>query len=152
MCFILVNPLTHADDTSSGCGLGWAVTKKNSLLSSTVRAYTNSTFSNTIAMTSGTSGCAKHNLVKNKKKADHFIEVNYNDVLVEMAKGKGEYLNSFAATLGCSQKDYESFAKFSQKHYPKLIEKQDAPIQFLKQIKSLLKRNPALEKSCQMTS
>jgi len=52
-----------AGDQSSGCGLGWEIFKKNSLVSSSLRSSTNAMASNSVAMTSGTSGCPKHGSV-----------------------------------------------------------------------------------------
>ncbi len=57
-----------AEDKSSGCGLGWKVTSRQSLLSSYVRYITNAVTTSTFAMTSGTSGCDSHSIVKNDKK------------------------------------------------------------------------------------
>src|SRR4051812_42395838 len=91
--------VSRAQDSSSGCGLGWAVSQRQSLLSSWIRNSTNVTFSNTIAMTFGTSGCARHDLVLNEKKPIYFAEANFNRLMIEMAEGHGEFLGAFAEVL-----------------------------------------------------
>ena len=84
--FSLVSVSAMAGDSSSGCGLGWQVFKDNSLVSSSSRAITNVTFLNTGAMTFGTSGCAKHSIVKNEAKAIHYAQANQNQLMVDLVK------------------------------------------------------------------
>jgi hypothetical protein len=91
----------HADDSSSGCGLGWQFFKKNSLVSSSFRSSTNAIASNTSGMTSGTSGCAKHDIVLKEKAALYYAEANYQKLQSEMSEGQGEHLQAFATLLGC---------------------------------------------------
>lgn len=91
-----------ADDSSNGCGLGWAVTKKKSMLATTTRGSTNSIIPNTFGMTSGTSHCDSHSFAKNELPAYQYIETNYDMLMVDVAKGQGEYLDGFAAVLGCT--------------------------------------------------
>jgi hypothetical protein len=61
---LMTSSLAFSDDQSSGCGLGWQVTQRMSLLSSAVRTTTDWFLPNTFSMTSGTSGCAHHDIVK----------------------------------------------------------------------------------------
>src|SRR5262245_4508488 len=105
-------PPALADDSSSGCGLGWEVTRKMSLASSAIRSTTHAFLPNTFSMTSGTSGCAKHELVKGDEKAVMFAVNNYDSLVVEMAQGKGEYLESFAEALGCGDASMARFSDF----------------------------------------
>ena len=88
-----------AADSSSGCGMGWQVAPNQSLISSSTRSIVNATFSNTIAMTLGTSGCAKHSIVKNDAKGIHFAEANLNQLAIEMARGNGEFVTSFSSVF-----------------------------------------------------
>ncbi len=46
---LITSSTTYAADSSSGCGIGWQVLPKQSLVSSFSRAMINGTFSNTIA-------------------------------------------------------------------------------------------------------
>lgn len=93
----------QAADGSSGCGPGWYVFKDNSLFSSALRATTNGVLFpvTTIGMTVGTSNCTKHKIVLKEQESLHFATMNHFELKSEVAKGEGEYLSAFAATMGC---------------------------------------------------
>lgn len=110
---------SYAADSSSGCGLGWQVLPQQSLVSSFTRSMINATFSNTIAMTLGTSGCARHSIVYNEKQGIHFVEANKEVLVAEMAQGNGEYLTAMAEVFGCQ--DLSSFATMVKKNYQALV-------------------------------
>ena len=114
--------LAAAEDQSSGCGLGWQVSQKNSLLSSAVRLTTNIVLPNTFSMTFGTSGCAQHTIVKNDEKAVIYAVNNYDSIVVEMATGHGEFLQGFAQALGCTDAAYAKFGSFTQSRYKKIVD------------------------------
>jgi hypothetical protein len=122
--FALFAVSAHAQDTSSGCGLGWAVAPQQSLVSSTTRSLTNATFLNTVAMTFGTSGCAKHSIVQRDKEAQYFAEANYHNLMMEMASGNGENLANFAAIMGCEKR---AFSNAVQSHYGEIFPSQSVP-------------------------
>lgn len=129
---------SFADDQSSGCGLGWQVTKKNSLVSSFVRSITNAVTSNTIAMTVGSSGCAKHDIVMREKAAEYFAEANYLKLQTELAEGQGEHLQALGMILGCDgnvgavlQSNYETIFPSDKVH----------PSVMLKNVRSSLKQS-----------
>lgn len=109
----LLSVSAWAGDSSTGCGLGWQVAPKQSLVSATTRTITNATFSNQIfGTTSGTSGCAKHSIVKRFEESLHFANFNSDRLKIEMAQGQGEYVTAYAATFGC---DSLGSTMFSQK-------------------------------------
>jgi hypothetical protein len=116
-----IGQMSHANDSSSGCGMGWMVFKKNSLVSSWFRAMTNATFSSTIGMTSGTSGCAQHSIVKNDSKGLHYTEANYHQLMVEMSAGDGEFLRTYSRVLGCPENSYGIFSKTLQSNYNEIF-------------------------------
>ena len=146
---LVVNPMAHADDQSSGCGMGWSVAKQNSLISSTTRTWVNFTFSSTLGMTSGTSGCAKHSIVQNEKKAEHFAEANYHELMVEMASGQGEHLTSFAKALGCGAGSASAFGKMTQSHYETIYSTDDVgPTQMLDNVRQGIQADPVLSATC----
>ncbi len=92
-----------ASDGSSGCGPGWYVLQENSILSSALRATTNSVLFPvvTIGMTFGTSNCTQHKLVLKEKESLHFATMNHFELKRDIATGKGDYLSAFASTMGC---------------------------------------------------
>lgn len=65
MAFLSSTTVVMAGDSSSGCGADWYIFKKNSLVSSSLRATTNAILLNaTFGMTFGTSNCSQHSIVK----------------------------------------------------------------------------------------
>jgi hypothetical protein len=114
LIFLLpLTTLSFAADKSSGCGLGWKVTKSMTTTGYTVRASTNGTFSNSFGMTSGTSGCEKHSIVFNEKKKIHFLESNLVPLRYEIALGTGERLNALVELFGCYGDDSAAIFKNS---------------------------------------
>lgn len=146
VALIVLGRATFAADSSSGCGLGWQVFKKNSLVSSSLRATTNAFFLNTIAMTFGTSGCAKHSIVKNDKKSLHFLENNLPMVQAEMAMGSGEYINGLAQTFGC---DENTFSGHMQNNYSKVFNQNNKKAyDVLIAVEKEIVLNPTMLKAC----
>jgi hypothetical protein len=106
-----------AADNSNGCGLGWAVTQKTSLLATTTRNTTAMFLPPTFSMTSGTSGCAKHSIAKNDFDAARLIATQGEAVKMEMASGRGELLSSLGRTLGCGDQEQGFFQAQVQSNY-----------------------------------
>lgn len=101
--FLFCATTSFGADGSSGCGPAWYVFKKNSLVSSSLRAVTNGVLlpTMTLGMTLGTSNCAKHSIVEQEKASLHLATMAREELLLEMAQGQGEHLAAFAYTLGC---------------------------------------------------
>lgn len=126
-------------DGSSGCGYGWEVTKEKTLFASSTRNTTNQIASNTIAMTMGTSGCERHDIVMDQHQQEHFAAVNLDNIISDMAQGQGEYLVSFAGVLGC---DASAFGKAAQQNLDNIVA--DNAVQMLNNIKA----NAAMKSAC----
>lgn len=138
-----------AADTSSGCGMGYEVAPKQSLVSSSTRALVNGTFSNSIAMTLGTSGCAKHSIVKNDAKGIHFAEANMNQLALEMSRGNGEFVAGFASVYGCN--NAEAFGSMVQANYETVLPSESTSgVELYNNVKAQIKNNAALSASCSM--
>ncbi len=113
-------------DKSDGCGPGWYVYDKKTILGTTVRASFNPSGSNTFGMSSGTSNCEKHDLVLNDSLQRHFTDRNYNTIVTEMALGQGQFLNEYANVFGCEQ---QSFSNLMQENFSKIVpQKQDSKV------------------------
>jgi hypothetical protein len=95
-----------AEDRSSGCGVGWMVTKSMSTSGSFTRSLTNATFSSQFAMTSGTSGCARHDLVMVEKQKIHYVENNFHPLKREIAFGDGERVLALSQVWGCRNSSF----------------------------------------------
>ncbi len=142
-----------ADDTSGGCGIGWEVAKKQSLVSTLTRATTNSFLPNTFSMTFGTSGCAKHTIVKNDEKAVYFAVNNKDTLITEIAQGQGEYLLTFAHALGCKDGDIARFTELTQKNYDAILTAGTTDgIQLYRAIRGEMLKDGVLSKSCTPTT
>jgi hypothetical protein len=149
--FSLFSFSAFAADSSSGCGLGWEVTQKQSLVSSAIRSTTNAILPNTFSMTFGTSGCQKHSVVKNESEQMYFVEANLDQLALDMAQGDGEYLRGFAAVMGC-ESAYGDFSSFVQKQYPEIFSGSVTPTRVLQQVKRGIRSNAALANTCGATT
>lgn len=141
----------YAADGSSGCGAGWYILKSNSLVSSTLRATTNAFFLNaTFGMTFGTSNCSKHSIVKNDMKAIHFTEYTFAQLKREMAKANGDYFLAMADIMGCGNQTPQ-FGKMVKSNYGHIFsEKTKTPVDMVNNLKSQIKRDSHLSKSCHL--
>ena len=119
--FLALSMNAFAQDKSSGCGIGWQVTKSMTTTASYVRTLTNATFSNSIAMTSGTSGCARHDLVLKEKEKIYFVESNLIPLKREVALGHGERMSALATIWGC--KNNEGLTHTLRKNYREIFHK-----------------------------
>jgi hypothetical protein len=143
---VLVGFSAKAEDKSEGCGLGWKVTSRTSLSGTSTRGTTNSGGVSSIFGTSfGTSGCDKHGLVKNEKQAIHFAEANYDNLLLEMATGSGEFLEGFAVTLGCNP---QSFGSAMQKNYLQIIQSGNSAGPLLNKVNAIISTDSSLASQC----
>jgi hypothetical protein len=148
MVFVTTSTV-FAADSSSGCGMGYEIAPKQSLVSSSTRALVNATFSNTIAMTLGTSGCAKHSIVKNDAKGIHFAEANMNQLALEMARGNGEFVASFASVYGCN--NTEAFGSMVQARYEAVLPMANTTgVELYNNVLVEIKNNASLSATCSM--
>src|SRR5689334_498155 len=99
---------------SDSCGLGWQVTKQKSLLGTSTRGTTNAYLSPTWSMTSGTSGCEKHDVAKKDQDAVKYVATNLYPLSAEMAEGRGEYLVGLAQVMGCNDGVMADFGQMTQ--------------------------------------
>jgi len=105
-------------DSSTGCGLGTLIWKQNSIVSALFRATTNQSFSSQLfGITTGTSGCSQHSIVKRDMYPVYYAEANLPELRHEMAQGQGEYLATFASVLGCSPAAQAQFMQWAQRSY-----------------------------------
>ncbi len=132
----------------AGCGLGSLVFEPDNgqLFAST----TNATLLNqTFGITFGTSNCIEPTKAAALNAQEQFIGANYSALKVDIAKGDGETLKAFAATLGCSKEVYGNFAAQMQSSYAKIFEK-SAPMVSLGIVEDTIKNNSQLSNSCSL--
>jgi len=146
---LLSASMAFAGDSSSGCGMGWQVAKDNSLVSSFTRSVVNATFSNTIAMTLGTSGCARHSIVYNEMKGIHFVESNKNELAIDMAKGNGEYVTGLAQVFGCQ--NTKAFGSMVQNKYESVLPSENiSGVELYNNVKNEIRKDSTLSQTCSL--
>jgi len=137
----------YAADSSSGCGIGWMVTKSMTTLGSFTRSLTNATFLNTFAMTTGTSGCTQHDLVLNEKQKIHFMESNMAPLQYEVALGNGERLEAMGMIMGCQQESMSHFKTTMKKNSGEIFSDESAP-QVLNRMEKVIFSDQTLSSHC----
>jgi len=145
-----MNALSNQENPSGtdGCGLGWQVTQKKTMLGTTIRGTTNAVVPPTFGMTSGTMGCDRHEIAKNDMDAAKFAYNNQEPLSIEMAQGEGEYLAGFAKTLGCEDSAQGTFAKMTQENYESIVKEDQSALSLLKNVKAQIRQHPVLAESC----
>ena len=109
---------------SDGCGLGWQVTQKKSLLGTFTRATTNAVVPPTFGMTTGTIGCDQHSIARRDVPAAQFVATNYDALLLDMAQGQGEALSALSHVMGCN--DAAAFGQMTRSEFSSLTEGADS--------------------------
>ena len=149
--FAVLSAAAIAEDKSRGCGPASVVAPQNTMVSTSTRATTDFYLFpfNWSATSSGTSGCKKHEIVENQKQAHEFLVNNYNDLMLDISVGGGEFLNVFASSLGCSMNEINLFTTTLQKNYKTLIKenKNDEQVFFYNVIQ-FLKKDKVLSNKC----
>lgn len=118
----------------AGCGLGSMVIKDNGILQ-IFAATTNGTSANqTFGITTGTSNCTPGGAAYREKQQEVFVSVNFESLEKEMAAGKGEKLDAFAAILGC--RSGASFGSMARDNYDSFFTAETTPSSLLAGVKS----------------
>ncbi|MES2616215.1 MAG: DUF3015 family protein [Bdellovibrionota bacterium] len=103
-----------------------------------------SEYTNSFAISSGTSNCVENRagVAQNEQKA--FITVNLASLSKEAAQGDGEHISALAEVFGCPQ---DEFAKLSQTHYSNIYGTNEPTAVFQNYLKEV-NANENLAKSC----
>lgn len=133
----------------AGCGLGSLVMTKNTIVSQILAMTTNGTsWSQTLGITSGTSGCKRSGIVMNDQAQTHFVAANFQTLKEDMAKGAGESVVGLGALMGCPQSHLATFGSFMQSHYDSIVPTDATPDQVLENIHSALGADEVLGAAC----
>ena len=142
-------------DNYIGCGLGSMIWRQNSILSAIPGITTNQTFSSQLfGISSGTSGCTQHGLVKRDMMPVYYAEANMENLRREMSLGKGENVTTFAETFGCKNVAKDKFAAVARKHYQELSAYMNAETvgEFVSVVKDMMSTEEELKKHCSLIS
>lgn len=118
---VLAGSISYAGD--AGCGLGSLVIKQNTKLMQLFAVTTNASFgSQTFGITFGTSNCSASGLVKNDMQIQYFVEVNQEELMRDMAQGRGEKITTLAALNGCTtEEQITAFNVKAQKEFKTIV-------------------------------
>ncbi len=111
-----------ADQKNYGCGLGSMAWEGNDgLISQVSAATTNGTFgSQTFGITSGTSNCAQYETWTSNEKVNVFVADNMDSLAKDIAKGKGEHLDTLASLMRVPQRDRAAFSEKLQNNFSRI--------------------------------
>lgn len=128
-------------DKGDGCGLGWQVTQKRTMIATTTRQTTNAFVPPTFGMTSGTIGCEQHQFAKNNVEATTYVVKNFENLRIEMAEGRGETLAALARTMGCNDSAVANFGEMTRAKYEVIFNSASAesPVQVLMNVDAAVK-------------
>lgn len=136
-------------DTGPGCGLGkiaWADFKNQKNIAPQVfMVTTNGTGMNTLAISSGTSGCTNDGQVWASERANVFAAMNFENLTQEMAQGKGEHLASLASLMGIPDEQHPAFFALTQERYTALVQDGEASsVALVKTLNDAVSKSPVL--------
>jgi hypothetical protein len=148
--FLLPMSVFAAGYGAAGCGLGSMVVGPESGIKQVFAATTNGTAgSQTFGITSGTSNCGDHGLVKTSKEREVFAQENYTSLVKEMAQGKGENLSTLANLYQCPAGNHQEFGAMVQAKFDSLVvNDQTTSTELLSKLENQLAGHPTLAKSC----
>lgn len=156
VCLLSLAPLAALAESggtnpsgTDGCGLGWQVTDQKTWLGTTTRGTTNAIVPPTFGMTSGTIGCEKHPIAKNEVEAAAYAYNNYDSLSIEMAQGRGEYVNGLAKSLGCNDAVVPAFGQMTQKNYMQIMgSEKSSAMDMYENVKTQIKNDTLLSVNC----
>lgn len=140
---LMLSVSAHAADGggSDGCGLGWQVTQKKSLVGTTTRGTTNGIVPPTFGMTTGTIGCDQHSIARRDVPAAQFVATNFDALMMDMAQGEGESLQALAASLGCGNS--AAFGTMTRREFSSLTEGADS-LELVRRLREEAKKDASL--------
>ena len=100
------------------------------------------TFEGTSASISTTTNCDSYT---------HFIELNYDQIANDAARGQGPYLNALASLRGCSDDSRFLFSRVIHANFSKLFKNSELEVEILNhRLDIILKNEPLLLNKCQI--
>ena len=152
ICLTLPLSVAHAKNDGAGCGLGKLVLEGKSGVGVGIGAsILNTIYGNqTLAMTSGTSGCDTTSTVQNdQQEREIFVASNIDNLSVDAAQGQGDYLASLAHIMEIKEQDRASFYSLTQARYEDLFIKSDSSVEVLAALDLAMTQDNQLSKYIQ---
>jgi len=133
----------------AGCGLGSMVFGDQPGIVQALAATTNGLFATqTFGITTGTSNCTAGGAVAKAKERQAFVEVNYNQLSRDTARGSGEYLAAFSTLLGCNVSAQHELFIVSQAHHDQLFKTGATPVDVVNGFETMVSSDKDLSQAC----
>lgn len=110
-------------DDDVGCGLGTMVWAGQTGVPQKILAGTTNgiLFNQWLGITFGTLGCNPNEPITTQQTLEEFTSANLDQVLAEMAAGRGEHLVVMAELQGVSEADRPAYYAMLQSHFNELV-------------------------------
>jgi len=129
-----------------GCGLAYMLfsSQDNGKTMQILAGTTNNIYgTQTLGITSGTSGCTQDGVVAKAKELEVYIAVNMDNLRHDIARGEGSYVNALAALLEVSKDKTPQFAAYLHSKYSDIFPTSDVtPSQLITSLSEQLKKSP----------
>jgi hypothetical protein len=104
---------------TAGCGVGSMIFGDQKGYIQLLASWTNGAFSQTSAITSGTSNCTEDGVALVDRERELFAEANFQNLRQEVAQGRGENVGVLAGLYGCRGSE-ASFGQAMQANFHKV--------------------------------
>jgi hypothetical protein len=149
--FLIMSSRAHAVGTT-GCGLGSEIFERNSFVSQSLAATTNTT-GIVFSLTTGTSNCKVDGVLMTEQEKVYYVESNFKKLEEEMAKGEGENLAGLARLFNCQDASVPAVGQMTRNHYDAIFSSTNVtPYDVYKSVEGQIKQSPSLAKGCPATS
>jgi hypothetical protein len=137
---------------TTGCGLGSEIFERNSFVSQSLAATTNTT-GIVFSLTTGTSNCKVDGVLMTEQEKVYYVESNFKKLEEEMAKGEGENLAGLARLFNCQDALVPQVGQMTRNHYDDIFSStQVTPYDVYKSVEGQIRQSPSLAKGCPATS
>jgi len=124
LMLLLMSFFSFGEDKSIGCGPGSILVPRKSILSTSIAKTIDASsygLGNIGGTTSGTSGCARHQLVRKEHEKSLYVASNLPQIKLQSAIGEGEHLTALGLLYGCGGKEAQAFSKFMKVHFKSIF-------------------------------
>lgn len=113
----------YANQSNTGCGVGSMIfAGKNGLVSQTCAITTNGILGNqTFGITTGTLNCQQFSGIVSNERVNTFVAQNMDSLAIDIARGNGEYLNTFAVLMDVREGDRAAFYSRLQSNFSRIF-------------------------------
>jgi hypothetical protein len=145
---LISSGMARAGDPDIGCGWGSKAFKGQSgVVPKVMAATTNSSFTQTFGISSGTAGCTQGGTVRAEVRLDMYAGANIDALASDMAAGRGESLDTLAELLGIEDADRAAFGHLVKANFAVLFPSDDVTAgRMLAALKTLMASDDQLAK------